>query len=143
MNRLIGALMFVLVVTQSGIAQSATSTIPTFEIKKPTIVAFFPPFKDADLDADPDLNEVLSDFQFYAGAAKGPLQRSGVVFQDATARSFRILIGSKARLIQTGKSGVGYYFIAPGQKAHIQYGVMTDADILETAGKYFGIPISK
>jgi hypothetical protein len=143
MKRLIGALMLVLAAAQPRTSQNIPTPTPAFEIQGPTIVAFFPPMTDADLDADPDMNEVLSDFQLYVSAAKGPLQKSGVDFQVATARSFEIRIGTKVRLVQTGRVGIGYYFVALGKKAYVQYGVMTDAEILETAAKYFGIPIGK
>jgi hypothetical protein len=39
------------------------------------------------------------------------------------------------------KIGVGYFFIAPGKEPHVEYGVMTDADLLDAARKYFGIAI--
>ena len=143
MKRLIGALMLVYAATAFGSQQISSSPTPCFEIRKPTIVAFFPPVTEAELEADPDTNEVLSDFQLYAGAASGPLQKSGIDFQVATARSFEIHIGGKVRLIQTGKIGIGYYFVEPGKKAHVEYGVMTDADIFAAASEYFGIAVRK
>ena len=143
MKRLIVALMFVFAATNPGYCQDTPTPIPAFEVHGPTIVAFFPHMSDADMDADPDMNEVLSDFQLYVGAASGPLKRSGVDFQMASARAFQVRIGTKVRLFQTGKIGIGYYFVAPGKRAYVQYGVMTDADILETAGRYFGIAIKK
>jgi hypothetical protein len=33
----------------------------------------------------------------------------------------------------------GYYFIAHGKKPHVEYGVMTDADLLAAAKQYFGV----
>jgi hypothetical protein len=42
-------------------------------------------------------------------------------------------------LFRLGKVKVGYYFVAPGKKPRIKYGVMTDADILQMADEYFGI----
>jgi hypothetical protein len=35
--------------------------------------------------------------------------------------------------------GVGYYLVEPGKKPRIEYGVMTDADLLRVANEYFGI----
>jgi len=34
------------------------------------------------------------------------------------------------------KGECGYYFITPGQMPHIEYGVMTDDDLLQEARKY-------
>lgn len=141
MKRLIGALMFVFTAMAFGSQRTSPSPTPSFEIQKPTIVAFFPPVTEAELEANPDTNEVLSDFQFYACAVIGPLQRSGIDFEVATARAFEIHIRGKVHLFQTGKIGVGYYFLAPRKKAHVEYGVMTDADIFAAAEKYFGIAV--
>jgi len=56
-------------------------------------------------------------------------------------RSFQTRTGAKVRTFQTGKAGVGYYFIAPGKEPHVEYGVMTDEDLLVVARKYFGVVI--
>lgn len=112
-------------------------------IHRPTILAFFPPVTRSDLDSDEDTNETLSDFQFYAGEVRTPLRNAGIDFLDADAPSFRIRIGTQVRTFKTGKISVGYYFIAPGKKAHVEYGVMTDADLLDVARKYFGIAIPR
>jgi len=34
---------------------------------------------------------------------------------------------------------VGYYYIAPGRKPRLEYGVATDLDILQIASDYFGM----
>jgi hypothetical protein len=36
------------------------------------------------------------------------------------------------------KGNVGYHFVVPGRKPRIEYGVMTDADLLQVANEYFG-----
>lgn len=36
------------------------------------------------------------------------------------------------------KEKVGYYLISPGKKPRIEYGVMTDTDLLQVAKDYFG-----
>jgi hypothetical protein len=115
----------------------------TFVIHRPTIVAFFPPVTRSDLDSDEDTNEALSDFQFCAGEVRAPLRNAGIDFLDADAPSFRIRIGTKVHIFHTGKISVGYYFIAPGKKAHVEYGVMTDAGLLDVARKYFGVAIPR
>jgi hypothetical protein len=39
---------------------------PTFDLSRPTILAFFLPVTDAELSKDPDTNAALDDFQYYA-----------------------------------------------------------------------------
>jgi len=34
------------------------------------------------------------------------------------------------------KGSCGYYFISPGQKPHVEYGVQTEDDLLQEAKKY-------
>jgi hypothetical protein len=143
MKRLIVALMLAIGGTGSGYSQVATKSFPIFDIHQPTIVAFFPHITDAEMESNPDTNEALSDFQFYAGTASKPLREAGIDFQVADTRSFTIRSGSRVRSFKTGKIGIGYYFIAPGKKPHIEYGVMVDADILDVASKYFGIAIKR
>ena len=46
---------------------------PTFDVHRPTILAFFPPVTDAELAKNPDTNTVLDDFQFYAASVREPL----------------------------------------------------------------------
>jgi hypothetical protein len=143
MKRLIVALMFAIVGTGSGYSQVTTKSFPIFDIHQPTIVAFFPHVTDAEMESNPDTNEALSDFQFYAGTASKPLREAGISFHVADTRSFTIRSGSKVRTFKTGKIGIGYYFIAPGKKPRIEYGVMVDADILDIASRYFGIAIKR
>lgn len=33
---------------------------------------------------------------------------------------------------------VGYYFISPGKQPRVEYGVMTDDDLLHAAKEHFG-----
>ena len=46
---------------------------PTLIVNRPTVIAFFPPVTQKQLDADPDTNETLADFQLYASSAAKPL----------------------------------------------------------------------
>jgi hypothetical protein len=103
----------------------------------PTVIAFFPPVTTKDLSQDPDTNESLSDFQFYAQSARAKLHDSGIDFQEVYASSFSVKCGSKTKNFHPQKTQVGYYFVAPGKSPHVEYGVMTDADILQVAKKYF------
>jgi hypothetical protein len=109
---------------------------PTFIVQRPTIVAFFSPVNPSER-AKPDLNEALSDFQFYASQVRAPLEKLGMDFHEVYTRSFRISIAGKVSTFRTGKAAVGYYFIAPGKKPRIERGVDTDIGILQVAHDYF------
>jgi hypothetical protein len=115
-------------------AQSQTVVV----VNGPTIVAFFEPVSDKAMEKDAGTNEALSDFQLYARQVRGPLQRRSIEFQEIYATSFRLRDGKQVVLFRPGKVKVGYYFVAPGKKPRIKYGVMTDADILQMADEYFG-----
>ena len=143
MKRFIWTLLLFAVWAGTGNAQNTTKPVPVFVIHGPTIVAFFPPVTAKDLDDDQNTNEALSDFQFYIDEVRNPLHKAGVELQEAYARSFRIRCGNTVSIFRTSKISIGYYFIAPGKKPHIEYGVMTDVDILDVARKYFGMVISK
>ena len=142
MKRFIGIFVFIIAWIGNGSSQQASiKSHPVFDIHGPTIVAFFAPVTEKDLESDEDSNEALSDFQFYNGKVSGPLRKAGIEFREADALSFRIRIGKTDRTYRTGKYGVGYFFIAPGKEPHIEYHVMTDEDTLDAARKYFGIAI--
>ena len=106
------------------------------EIQRATIIAFCPPTTKAGV-TDADASEALSDFQFYAERIKQPLNKAGIGFQILYARSFRIRLGSET-IVFRPKTDIGYYLIAPGKKPLIEYGVMTDSDLLLVAKRYFG-----
>jgi hypothetical protein len=115
---------------------------PAFRILRPTVVAFFPPVTESQLDDDPDTDDSLSDFQYYAQEVRGPLRKAGVDFHVVYTRSFSVIVKGKAIEFRAArKDGVGYYFIAPAKRAHVEYGVMTDEDLLDEAHDYFGVPI--
>jgi hypothetical protein len=111
---------------------------PVFDIDKPTILAFFRPSGGIN-KVESNANDSLSDFQAYLRKANGPLQNAGIEIHEVYARSFRIRIGPTITTYQTKKAGVGYYLVAPGKKPRIEYGVMTDADLIGVAGEYFGL----
>lgn len=112
---------------------------PVLVVNRPTIVAFFPPVKRAQLKTDPDTNEALADFHLYVAQVREPLQKAGIDLYGVYTLSFRIRIGVKERTFRSGDSHVGYYFIAPGRKPRIEYGVQTDIGLLQIASEYFGI----
>jgi hypothetical protein len=115
--------------------------VQTLVIERPTILAFFPPLSEADLDKDPDTNEALGDFQLYASRVGPPLKAAGIDFEVVSAVRFKVRNGAIVRAFRTGKIGIGYYFVAPGKEPHVEFGVMTDDAILEVASKYFKIAL--
>ena len=110
---------------------------PLVVLQGPTVVAFFPPVTDAQLQRDADTNEALADFQFYATRVREPLKRARIDFHEVNAHSFRIRVGKAVTGFRPVKGDVGYYFVVPGKKPRIEYGVMSDADILQVANEYF------
>jgi len=106
----------------------------------PTIVAFFPPVTKTELQNDPDTNEALADFKLYATRVREPLKKSGIEFHELYAYSFQVRRGNTVTTFRPSREQVGYYFVAPKKKPRIEYGVMTDVDLLEIAHEYFGTP---
>jgi hypothetical protein len=120
-------------------APVAAEKQPVVVVRGPTVVAFFEPVPQAKLEKDPDANESLADFQLYARNARAPLSRAGIEFHELYTHSFRLRIGNKLTTFRPIKADVGYYLVAPGKKPRIEYGVMTDSDLLQVANTYFGI----
>jgi hypothetical protein len=110
---------------------------PNVVVAGPTIVAFFPTTK-AEGRKDADANEALADFQFYAAKVREPLKKVGIEFQEVYAQSFRVRIGQGTTLFRPANGNVGYYLIVPGKKPRIEYGVLTNNDLLQVANEYFG-----
>jgi hypothetical protein len=110
---------------------------PQFPVQRPMIVAFFP-VTAAELK-DVYTNEALSDFQFYVSRVDKPLHKVGVTLHRVYAQSFKIQILTGIQVFQPEEGNCGYYFIAPGKKPKVEYGVMTDADLYQEAAAYFGI----
>lgn len=110
---------------------------PVVVVTGPTIVASFPVTK-TDLQKDADTSEALADFQFYTKQAREPLRKTGIELQELYAQSFRVRIGLEATVFRPAKGNVGYYLIVPGKKPRIEYGIMTNTDLLQVANEYFG-----
>jgi hypothetical protein len=112
---------------------------PTIVVHRPTVVAFWVPMSQKELEADPGANEALSDFQFYASQVREPFRKAAIDFHEVYAASFRIRAGVKTLTFRPGRITVGYYLIAPGKKPRVEYGVETDVDLFDVAHDYFGI----
>lgn len=105
-------------------------------IQQATIIAFCPPSTAVHGQVAND-SEALSDFEFYAERVKQPLDKIGVTFQVVRTPAIRIRLGSDNTVFRP-KTDLGYYMIAPGKKPRIEYGVMSDSDLLSAAKQYFG-----
>ena len=138
MRRLIcSAVWLAIVLTVTPAPCKSSQKVAAFEIDRPTVIAFFPHDAKADGKND-DTNESLSYFQLYAASAQRRLQNAAVDLQVIYARSFQIVLDAKVTTFRPPKAEPGYYFAMPGHKPRIEYGVMTDTDIVRIAREYFG-----
>src|SRR5579862_977706 len=113
---------------------------PRFEITRPTLLAFFRPASHMN-DTGTGANDALSDFQIYLNRAGVPLGKAGIDIHEVYARSFQVQDGMKLTTFQTKKIGIGYYLVSPGKKPRIEYGLMSDADLIRVASEYFDMTI--
>jgi len=114
-------------------AASARAPIDTFVIRRPTVIAFFVPGYPKDADND----EALGDFQLYASQSSKRMQAAGIVFLTTSSSKFRVQVGGNSRFFEAKKILCGYYLIAPGIEPKVQYGVMTDDDLMDLAARTF------
>jgi hypothetical protein len=138
MKQLMSAIVYFALCT-FPVATGAAEKQPVIVVRGPTVVAFFEPVPQSKLDKDPDTNESLADFQLYAENVREPLRKEGIEFHELYTHSFQLRVGNKLTTFRPIKVTVGYYFVVPGKKPHIEYGVMTDSDLLQVANEYFGI----
>jgi hypothetical protein len=135
MRRLV---LFVFIINLLPAYLQADSQIPILEIKGPTVIAFFSPVTKDELNKDADLNESLSDFQHHLQGAKLTLEKAEIKVHEIYAKSFTVKLPTSTTTFKPKDADVGYYFIMPGKKPKIQYGVVTDVDLLYIASDYFG-----
>jgi hypothetical protein len=55
--------------------------------------------------------------------------------------SFRVRRAGSVIVFRPKKGRIGYYFVAPGKKPRIEYGLNTDVGLFEIARDYFRITI--
>jgi hypothetical protein len=122
-----------------ALSQTARAPSPSIQLSGPTVIAFCEPITDAQQEKDPNLADVLGDFQLYASRARAPLRKLGIGLQEIYARSFAVLAAGRRTEFHP-RISVGYYFIAPGRKPRIEYGVRVDSEIVQIAREYFGAP---
>jgi hypothetical protein len=127
----------------SAVCAQVPKQMPTVTIQGPTVIAFFQSSTGTDPNNDGGENEALSDFNYYAARVQPRLKKAGIEVRVINGSSFRVRIGGRLRTFRSGPIEVGYYLIAPGKEPHIEYGVMTDDDLIEVAAKYFGVAIPR
>jgi hypothetical protein len=130
------AIVMLLFFPLGEVGAEGASKIPLVDIRQATIIAFWVPTSRAAV-AYPDSIESLSDFRLYTGLIRQPLAKSGIRFQVLYAHLFRVRLGEKTTTFKP-KDDVGYYMIEPGRAPNVEYGVMTDTDLLLLAKRYFG-----
>ena len=64
--KLLRSAIVCIVLCALAVAPRAAEKQPVVVVRGPTVVAFFEPVPQAQLDKDPDTNEALADFQLYA-----------------------------------------------------------------------------
>lgn len=107
----------------------------------PTLIAYFAPVEQRDLDSSQDLNEVLGDF----GADmydQGPrFERAGVRTYWCFSRDVYTRDGARVRRFSRAPADiVGYYLIRPGREPAVFRGVGLSGYRLDSAAAYFGLP---
>jgi hypothetical protein len=96
-----------------------------------------------DVDTSSDVNEVLSDYQYYLSLAVPVLERSGV--QVRLSNDSTIQWHDQRGMHQMSASldgGIVYLFVLPnGRMKVLRQGVLAVEPILATARELFGLPI--
>ncbi|MGD0097023.1 MAG: hypothetical protein ABSB60_11040 [Terracidiphilus sp.] len=138
MKRIGCILLFFVWLAGIGQAQNNPGHEPVFKIHGPTIIAFYPHVSQKDLDSGEGDAEAIDDFGFYASQVEKRLEKAGVGFFVEETRSFKVRVQGKVNAFRVGKISIGYYFITPGKEPHVEYGVMTDEDLVGVAREYFG-----
>jgi len=105
----------------------------------PLVVAAFPTTQ-AEIDANADAGEALSDFQYTLPGVAAGLRARGVALAVRYARPVRIAAPGRtlAWQVSADSGGVGYLLLAPGRPPHTLWGVHTDSDLLEAAADWLG-----
>jgi hypothetical protein len=138
MRKVTPAVALLAILMMAGIASGRSSRKSSaMEIDGPTVIAFYPEVSKTDRK-NSDADESLSEFQLYAASARQRLESEGVNMQEVFTRSFEVVLDGRATTFRPSKATPGYYFATPGRKPRIEYGVMSDTDILRVAKEYFG-----
>ena len=101
------------------------------QVVGPTVIAFFVPEKG---NSEPGSHEAFDDFELYAKQVRPRMNAAGITFTTVYSASLQVVIGRTSTAFHAGKRRV----VAPHRKPHVEYGVITDDDLMQVARHYFG-----
>ncbi len=110
-------------------------------IERATVIGFFPPVTDSDLEKDGDLNEALADFREHFVNARSYFEKKNVRVVELYAKQFTCKLDGK-NIEFHPKRDIGYLIAAPGRKPKALYGVMTDIDLGDAIDAYLNANIT-
>jgi hypothetical protein len=123
-------------VASDSASQSADSTL--IVIEGPTLVAFYPPVSQAQVDTSEELATVFDDFSYHLSSAADSLRALGITVRERPVGDIRLVEAGKQRQFRPAKDSAdfGYLYLAPGRAQRVYYSVMSNSDLVETAHEY-------
>jgi pimeloyl-ACP methyl ester carboxylesterase len=108
------------------------------EIRRPTLIAFYPTLAQGVIDTSDDLATVLDDFSFHLGSAMDSLQALGFTVLMRPVDSIVVRNqGIEYRFRPAAESAdVGYHLVAPRGTPLTLYGVQTSTDLVAQARQF-------
>ena len=129
------AVLLLGMMAQQGAARFSPSTGPVkVAVTGPTIVAFY-------AESTGDDQEALADFEFYLGKVGPTLDSAGVKLVVAfTDTVYLTWSGGRKQTLSTRDSiRVGYGFTDRRRPLALEYGVLTDIDLLCKGARHLGV----
>jgi hypothetical protein len=116
---------------------SATRDSTWVEISGPTLIAFSPPSTSA-ADSSQDVETAMDDFGYYLASAQDSLRAAGVRVVSVESRTLHVVDAGRATAFRVppDSAELGYYLVAPGRAAEVQYGAQSDIDLIEWTRRY-------
>jgi hypothetical protein len=110
----------------------------TVVVQGPVLVAFYPALSQAAVDSSEDLATVFDDFSYHLSTAMDSLRALGITVTERPVGRIRLSEGGREREFLPAKdsAAVGYLFVSPGEPDRVQYGVMTNSDLVDAARHY-------
>src|SRR6266480_1953403 len=81
----------------------AVEKIPAITVSGPTLIAFFAPATQEEVDKNDETSEVLSDCQWHLREVKQKLQKAGISVHEIYATKFEIVTGNKKKVFKPGE----------------------------------------
>jgi hypothetical protein len=121
-------------------AAGATARDSTWvDVTGPTLIAFFPPEASALLDSGGDDATALDDFGYHLASATDSLRALGVRVVGVGSRTLHVVADRQTTHFRVPQDSaeIGYYFVAPGRRPLVAYGVLTDSELIDAARQHF------